>query len=505
MACRDLVASTNENDVVLGRGKRTWLWVGNVNFRKLVATKASSYLTCHSLERNRLAREIMESIHATGGRFLRPILASNKKGEVLGAWEIVSEETAIAKVKQALRDTSDESRKSKSKKRPCGRVVETKDQLLAPANILLHGAGSTPPTTDFHLRQPAIGFPSSIALRQHLHKQQQQPFLKVSARQATSPLALLPTSKTTFCENWHILQAQHELKRQQQQRQQILDYSLSEMILEAGDVHGMPDHLAQNTASRPIGSGAHAFLAENANKCFLSTSQPTLAPRQAAMDLQPTPHSSKVLFGTETSSKNTKSILRHLPPRTTHCGQSTACKSVCLDADSFNSQSKTVEDDEMSQIILAALRSAPMAEITRPQPHANGQADTTVENPPAMQQLLDIADHNNDETTLMNSAATDKAVCAPVPKEVQVPTTNNLSSRRFSSTSSHSLHAISVEDKSVTEQHRRLVGIKDDDEDEGSISSCGTEELCTQMSFAQRSEDGGCFSSGSFCFSGGDL
>lgn len=111
-----IVVETNEYDVFLGRGKNSFYRTGNVNFRKLSLEMARHHEETRGRETKvQLAKEVVAKIKSLGGRFLRPVTASNASGDELrGAFEIVSEEVALTKTKQAIRDAGTARRRSKT-------------------------------------------------------------------------------------------------------------------------------------------------------------------------------------------------------------------------------------------------------------------------------------------------------------------------------------------------------------------------------------------------------
>ena len=120
-----LVLELNEFDVFFGRGKSAFFRPGNVGFRKLAKEKAEIYQSSVSSSdtktMKKLAEEIIAEINARGGRFVRPVTATNASGEMQAAWEIVGEDLALVKTKQAIRDSrSSRTRKNRKHKRNIG-------------------------------------------------------------------------------------------------------------------------------------------------------------------------------------------------------------------------------------------------------------------------------------------------------------------------------------------------------------------------------------------------
>lgn len=135
-----LVVEVNEFDVFFGRGKRAFFRPGNVNFRRLAKEKSCIFHGANGAEPNtktktELAREIMNEIEASGGRFLRPVTASNVHGSVCSAWEVVLDEVALMKTKQAMRDSWSKSKPKKTNMVPKGRPLI--DQQYTPSKCKL--------------------------------------------------------------------------------------------------------------------------------------------------------------------------------------------------------------------------------------------------------------------------------------------------------------------------------------------------------------------------------
>ena len=103
-----IVTDTNEFDVVLGRGKRANRRAGNIQFRQLTIARSQQYEQCATWEaKTALSQQIVSEVESRGGRFLRAVTVTNPNtGDVRSAFEVVPKEIALAKAKQALRDTT---------------------------------------------------------------------------------------------------------------------------------------------------------------------------------------------------------------------------------------------------------------------------------------------------------------------------------------------------------------------------------------------------------------
>ena len=93
------------NDVIVGRGPVPNDYEGNKRFRVLIRRHRKSYTSGGRLKKQQLGSDILNQIHAVGGRFLKqvdPALA-------VDAYYEVSENVALAKIKQALREHRNDS------------------------------------------------------------------------------------------------------------------------------------------------------------------------------------------------------------------------------------------------------------------------------------------------------------------------------------------------------------------------------------------------------------
>lgn len=110
IAASDVITELNGYDVLLGRSIPKWKCSGNGIFRKLIANHGDEYRSLNKhVHKDEIARRILLTIRALGGRFLRQIelLSVKERLNIDGdteAWVAVDEETSLQKIKQALRD-----------------------------------------------------------------------------------------------------------------------------------------------------------------------------------------------------------------------------------------------------------------------------------------------------------------------------------------------------------------------------------------------------------------
>jgi hypothetical protein len=121
-----VITELNNFDVLLGRGMPILKQTGNNRFRTSIANHRDEYRAVNRhTHKDEIARRIMLTIRALGGRFLRTIESAKDKAinnidENVPAWVVVDEETSLQKVKQALRElpwNSESAKKRKNAKR----------------------------------------------------------------------------------------------------------------------------------------------------------------------------------------------------------------------------------------------------------------------------------------------------------------------------------------------------------------------------------------------------
>ena len=109
-AAAPYITALKPNDVLLGRGRPTVRFQGNIRFRKLIQNRMKEYTsTCRHVSKDAIAQEVVEMIIARDGQFLRKVELSAEFQELglpqgVEAWIRVDRQAAINKVKQAFRD-----------------------------------------------------------------------------------------------------------------------------------------------------------------------------------------------------------------------------------------------------------------------------------------------------------------------------------------------------------------------------------------------------------------
>jgi len=91
------------NDVLLGRGRPFQLYSGNLALTSKIDENRTRYTNAKKMHKKIITSEIVESIHASGGRFLKKVNNENGTG---ADWEEVDFETARLKVSHSFRTMS---------------------------------------------------------------------------------------------------------------------------------------------------------------------------------------------------------------------------------------------------------------------------------------------------------------------------------------------------------------------------------------------------------------
>ena len=89
------------NDVLLGRGRPFQLYSGNLALTAKIDENRTRYMTAKKMHKKIIPSEIVESIQASGGRFLKKVSGGSNAD-----WEEVDFETARLKVSHSFRTMS---------------------------------------------------------------------------------------------------------------------------------------------------------------------------------------------------------------------------------------------------------------------------------------------------------------------------------------------------------------------------------------------------------------
>jgi hypothetical protein len=123
------ITAIEPNDVLLGRGNHVHN-PGNEKFRKIVLARSVEYWSCNNnVTKDTIARQIVDTIISSHGRFLRKAKIESKGGDAADAagttsddatsissdlWVVADMETILIKVKQTFRDFTASAKKRKA-------------------------------------------------------------------------------------------------------------------------------------------------------------------------------------------------------------------------------------------------------------------------------------------------------------------------------------------------------------------------------------------------------
>lgn len=119
-----LVTELKDNDVLMGRGAPSAEYQGNTRLRRIVLDRHRDYVKARKRkDKHRIAVEIIETVYASHGRFLRRVedveqLKAKGLEPNQTAWEEVKHTAELlSKVKQLLRDIGPEARDKRAARR----------------------------------------------------------------------------------------------------------------------------------------------------------------------------------------------------------------------------------------------------------------------------------------------------------------------------------------------------------------------------------------------------
>lgn len=160
----DCITDVHSADVLLGRGSGPNDHIGNIRFREMVAERKAEYLaTNHRQTKARIAKEIVDHVHSNNGRFLRKLEADDARAngfpDGVDAWVVASDDTAMEKAKQALRQQSTKSKGSGDQSAKQATTVHVSTEAAA-AHINLVGYDDLEPipitSTEYSMPPPPI-------------------------------------------------------------------------------------------------------------------------------------------------------------------------------------------------------------------------------------------------------------------------------------------------------------------------------------------------------------
>jgi len=148
------VTVVNPTDVLFGRGSGPNDHEGNIRFRDVVSKRKAEYMsTNHRQTKATIAKDVVNTVYQSNGRFLKKLEASDlqKMGfpPSTEVYQIVDDDTVMEKAKQALRQNRD---KNASQKRSISPKPRKHHQMAAPASLLN--------TAEFNMKNFAQGLAS---------------------------------------------------------------------------------------------------------------------------------------------------------------------------------------------------------------------------------------------------------------------------------------------------------------------------------------------------------
>lgn len=116
----------HEHDVLLGRGSAANLYSGNKRFRELVQENRAVYNSAvRHREKKGIAKQVLASVRSQGGRFMKQVETNKKVKNILTDcdWKEVSDDVALEKCKQALRQQQKDATEGSASKRTASNIT----------------------------------------------------------------------------------------------------------------------------------------------------------------------------------------------------------------------------------------------------------------------------------------------------------------------------------------------------------------------------------------------
>ncbi|CAB9512690.1 Nitrilase family, member 2 [Seminavis robusta] len=119
-----------ENDVLMGRGGKNNLHIGNEKLRAMARAKVSVYANADKKDKSNMSLSLVAEVHALSpaGRFL-------KRDPATLTWHIVPDELAREKTSQCLRDAVSEGKKRRRNSDSKVQQAKKQQQQTAPMNV----------------------------------------------------------------------------------------------------------------------------------------------------------------------------------------------------------------------------------------------------------------------------------------------------------------------------------------------------------------------------------
>ena len=211
------VAEITDNDILLGRGKAVHIHEGNIRFRKLVAEHASGSLPSareqKAESRREAAVDIINTVRARGGRFLKPCSCAQQSTAASTQprkWETVGIVATLAKVRQALRDSSAKLERDEKKRQQARRSsVVAISSPTENAAAIRQDQGFSPRRNSEHIGSSSLE-PANSPERPYSHYEEHQERMRLlsnlRAQQHVRRIELLRTEQLLAARREMLLQ-----------------------------------------------------------------------------------------------------------------------------------------------------------------------------------------------------------------------------------------------------------------------------------------------------------
>jgi hypothetical protein len=117
----DRVGVPGRNDVLLGRGKGPYQYIGNITYRSLMERHFDTYNDSSNEDKKRITKDIVDTIKESSGRFLKDDGAG---------WEVVADDVARLKVSHAFRTYYRDVRRSASSRVESEATLKKRDATI---------------------------------------------------------------------------------------------------------------------------------------------------------------------------------------------------------------------------------------------------------------------------------------------------------------------------------------------------------------------------------------
>ncbi|CAB9510724.1 expressed unknown protein [Seminavis robusta] len=182
-----MTITVHDNDILMGRGGKNNMHIGNEKLRQLARAKASKYIKADKREKSLMSLDLVAQVHAMtpAGRFL-------KRDPVSMNWQLVPSELAREKASQCLRDAVSQikKRRDSDSSSSAGSAME---------GISTPSSKATQKMANKQQRPAPVTSHSKSLIQQHQAQQQQQQ--KVRSKKRGAVLVDMSSSQPTMMRN----------------------------------------------------------------------------------------------------------------------------------------------------------------------------------------------------------------------------------------------------------------------------------------------------------------